>query len=397
VRPASLKPLNPARIGLITGGSELLEGGMLGRITRRLAVVAAGVAMLALTGCGGGAEKTKTLKIYNWSDYIDPALLKTFEAETGIKVVYDTFDSNEVLETKVLTGGTGYDLVVPSNHALPRYIQAKAIQPLDFAKLPNAKNLWPDLMKRMDPFDPGDKYNIPYMWGTMGIGYNKAEIAKRLPGVDVDSWKVVFDPANLAKLKDCGVYFLDASEDMFAVTLQYLGKDPNSRNPADYAEATDLLLKLRPYVTKFHSSEYINALANGDACVVIGYSGDILQAATRAKEAKNGVEIAYAIPKEGSQVWFDVFTIPVDAPNPEAAYKFLDFMLRPEIIAKASNFTSYANANQAATALVKPDIRDDTNVYPTPEVFSRLFVTTTKDQALVREVNRQWTRVMTGK
>jgi putrescine transport system substrate-binding protein len=370
---------------------------MLGSMTRRLAVAMAAVSVLGLGACEGG-EKTKndTLKIYNWSDYIDPKLLEEFTKETGYKVVYDTFDSNEVLETKVLTGGTGYDIVAPSNHNLPRYIQAKAIQPLDFAKLPNRKNLWPDLMERMEPFDPGAKYNIPYMWGTMGVGYNKAEVAKRLPGVALDSWSVVFDPKNLSKLKDCGVYFLDASEDMYAVALHYLGRDPNSKNPADYEAATELLLKLRPYVRKFHSSEYIEALANGDACVVIGYSGDILQARDRADEAKKGVEVGYFIPKEGSQVWFDVFTIPADAPNPEAAYRFLDFMMRPEIIARASNSTNYANANLPATQLVKAEVRDDPNVYPTPEVFQRLFVTTTKDQALVKVVNREWTKVTTG-
>jgi len=363
--------------------------------TRRWAVLAAGaMAALALTGCGG--PKQDTLHIYNWSDYIDPALLEQFTKETGIKVVYDTFDSNEVLETKVLTGGTGYDIVAPSNHNVPRYITAKAIAPLDFAKLPGRKNLWPELMARMEPFDPGGKYSVPYMWGTMGIGYNKAEVAKRLPGVALDSWDVVFKPENLAKLKDCGVYFLDAAEDMYAVVLNYQGKDPNSRAVADYEAATALMLKLRPSITKFHSSEYINALANGDACVVVGYSGDILQAATRAEEAKNGVEVGYFIPKEGSQVWFDVFAIPVDAPNKEAAYKFLEFMLRPEIIAKASNYTEYANANQAATPLVDEELRSNPNVYPTPEVFGRLFVTTTKDQALLRETNRLWTRVMNG-
>ncbi len=362
--------------------------------TRRWAMLAMGAAALALAACGG--PKQDTLHIYNWSDYIDPALLEEFTKETGIKVVYDTFDSNEMLETKVLTGSTGYDIVAPSNHNLPRYITAKAIAPLDFAKLPNRKNLWPELMQRMEPFDPGAKYNVPYMWGTMGIGYNTAEIAKRLPGVTIDSWDVVFKPENLAKLKDCGVYFLDASEDMYAVALNYLGKDPNSKVVADYEAATEMLLALRPHITKFHSSEYINALANGDACVVIGYSGDILQAADRAEEAGRGVEIAYAIPKEGSQVWFDVFAIPADAPNPEAAYKFLDFMLRPEVIAKASNYTAYANANSAATPLVDEELRSDPNVYPTPEVFGRLFVTTTKDQALVREVNRLWTKVMSG-
>jgi len=365
-------------------------------LTRRWTVGVLGAAALALGACGGG-DKEPTLRIYNWSDYIDPALLEEFTKETGIKVVYDTFDSNEVLETKVLTGGTGYDIVAPSNHNVPRYITAKAIAPLDFSKLPGRKNLWPDLMQRMEPFDPGGKYTVPYMWGTMGIGYNTAEIAKRLPGVTVDSWDVVFKPENLARLKDCGVYFLDASEDMYAVTLNYLGKDPNSLNVADYEAATNLLVSLRPHITKIHSSEYINALANGDACIAIGYSGDILQAATRAEEAKNGVEISYVIPKEGSQVWFDVFAIPADAPNKDAAYKFLDFMLRPAVIARASNYTEYANANLPATLLVDEELRTNPNVYPTPEVFSRLFVTTTKEQTLLEQVNRLWTRVMTGR
>jgi putrescine transport system substrate-binding protein len=355
-------------------------------------------AVLALAGCGqgGGKAKTDELHIYNWSDYIDPALLEQFTKETGIKVLYDTFDSNEVLETKVLQGDTGYDLVVPSNHNVPRYIAAKAIQPLDKAKLVGLASLDPEVMRHMAAFDPGGKYAVPYMQGTIGIGYNEAAVAKRLPGVPIDSWAVVFDPANLAKLKDCGVYFLDASEDMYAVALNYLGKDPNSKLPADYAAATDLLMKARPFVRKFHSSEYIDALANGDICVAIGYSGDVLQAKDRAEEAKNGVALAYAIPKEGSQVWFDVFTIPADAPNPAAAYKFLDFMLRPEVIAKASNYTHYANANSAATKLVDPEVRDDPTVYLSPDLSKRLFVTTTKDQALLREVNRQWTRVLTG-
>lgn len=355
-------------------------------------------AMLALAGCGqqDGGHRPQTLKIYNWSDYIDPAILADFTKETGIRVVYDTFDSNEILETKVLQGQTGYDIVTPSNHNVPRYIAAKAIAPLDKAKLPNAKNLWPDVMAHLEPFDPGAKYAIPYMWGTIGIGYNVDAVAKRLPGVKLDSWAVVLAPKNLAKLKDCGVYYLDASEDMYAVALNYLGKYPNSKDLADYQAATDLLVKARPYVRKFHSSEYIEALANGDICVAVGYSGDVLQAKARAEEAKNGVKLAYVIPREGSQVWFDVFTIPIDAANPEAAYRFLDYMLRPEVIAKASNFTQYANANAAATKLVDPEVRDNPNVYPTPEVFKRLFVTKDKDQVLLREVTRLWTRVQTG-
>jgi putrescine transport system substrate-binding protein len=358
-------------------------------VATALAVAACGPAR---TPQGGGG----VLNIYNWSDYIDPALLKDFTAQTGIKVRYDTFDSNEVLETKLLQGHSGYDLAVPSNHNLARYIAAQAIQPLDKTRLKGLQNLSPEVTARMAAFDPGAKYAVPYMQGTIGLGYNAAAVAQRLPGVKIDSWAVVFDPKILSRLQDCGVYFLDASEDMYAVALNYLGKDPNARDPADYAAATDLLMKVRPYVRKFHSSEYIDALANGDICLAIGYSGDVLQARSRAREAGNKVTLAYVIPKEGSQVWFDVFTIPADAPNPAAAYSFLNFMLRPQVIARASNATKYANANAAATPLVDPAVRDDPAAYPPPEISRRLFVTTTKDQGLLREVNRQWTRVLTG-
>lgn len=351
---------------------------------------------LAFSACVPSPKSAGVLNIYNWSDYIDPALLKQFTAETGVKVRYDTFDSNEVLETKVLQGGTGYDIVVPSNHNIPRYVAAQAIQPLDKTKLKGLENLEPAVVARMAAFDPGAKYAVPYMQGTIGIAYNTGAVAKRLGGAPVDSWAMVFDPKVLAKLQDCGVYFLDASEDMYAVALNYLGKDPNSKDPKDYAAATDLLLKVRPYVRKFHSSAYIDALANGDICVAIGYSGDVLQAKSRAAEAKNGVKLAYVVPKEGSQVWFDLFTLPVDAPDRAAAYSFLNFMLRPDVIAKASNYTKYANANAAATTLVDPAVRNDPAAYPPPELAKRLFVTTTKDQALLREVNRQWTKVLTG-
>lgn len=368
---------------------------------RRLGILL-GLAALALTGCNQSGKAPasangETLRIYNWSDYIDPDLLKQFTAETGIKITYDTFDSNEVLETKVLQGQTGYDLVVPSNHNLPRYIAAGALLPLDKKQLPGLDRIAPDAATNLSAFDPGGAYSVPYMQGTIGIGYNITEVSRRLPGVKIDSWAVVFEPQNLAKLKDCGVYFLDASEDMFAVTLNYQGKNSNSTDPADYEAAAALLLKARPYVRKFHSSEYVDALANGDICVAVGYSGDVLQAKDRADEAKNKVEIGYVIPKEGSQVWYDLFTIPKDAPNAAAAHKFIAFMLRPEVIARASNATRYANANADALKLVDADVRDDPNIYPTPELTKRLFVTTTKDQDLLRVINRQWTRVLTGR
>jgi putrescine transport system substrate-binding protein len=374
---------------------------MLGSMTRRLAVAMAAVSVLGLAGCeagksgGGKPAAAQEIHVYNWSDYIDPKLLEEFTAETGIKVVYDTFDTAELMETKLMTGQSGYDVAVPANHTIPKLIAAKAIEPLDFGKLPNRKNLWPEILSGMAPFDPGAKYSVPYMWGTMGIGYNKAKVAERLPGVALDSWSVIFDPANLAKLKDCGVFFLDAPEDMFGVVLTYMGKDPNSTNPADYEAAAQLLLKLRPYVRKFHSSEYIEALANGDACVVVGYSGDVFQARDRAAEAKNGVEIDYIIPKEGSQLWFDAMTIPAGG-NREAAHRFIDFMMRPEIIARASNVTTYANGNLASATLVDADIKNNPGIYPPPEVMSRLFTTKAKDQPLMKVVTRQWTKVLTG-
>lgn len=366
-----------------------------GEFTRRAAVIAAAATVLA--GCGQGGAKEEVLHIYNWSDYIDPAIVSDFTKETGIKVVYDTFDSQEVMETKLLTGGTGYDLVVPANNSVPRLIQAGVLQKLDKAQLSNFGNLWPDLMARMDPFDPGAQYTAPYMWGTIGIGYNVDAVKQRLPGVAIDSWDVVFRPENIAKLKDCGVYMLDASEDMFTVALAAQGKNPNSLAEADYAGATDMLLGVRPSVRKFHSSEYINALANGDICLAVGFSGDVFQAKARADEAGGKVKIDYVIPREGTQVYFDVFAIPADAPNPAAALKFMNYMLRPEVAAKASNYVQFANANQKALDKVDPEIRDNPNIYPTPEVFSRLFVATSKDPKLVREINRQWTRVVTGR
>jgi putrescine transport system substrate-binding protein len=339
----------------------------------------------------------KVVNVYNWSDYIDPTALDDFTKETGIKVVYDTYDNNEIVETKLMAGKSGYDIVVPSGPFLQRMIAQKVFEPLDKSKISNIKNAWPEISQRLGIYDPGNKYAVDYMWGTTGIGYNVQKVKERLGEKAIDSWDVLLKPENLAKLKDCGVMVLDAPEDVFPGVLRYLGLNPDSKNAADYQKATDVLMKVRGNIKKFHSSEYINALANGDICLAVGYSGDMLQAKKRAEDAKNGVEIAYTIPKEGALMWFDSMAIPADAPNKDNAYAFIDFMMRPEIAARNSNFVSYANGNIASKPLVKPEITGNPGVYPSDEVMSRLFTDTTHDDKLQKQVTRLWTRVKTGK
>ena len=343
------------------------------------------------------AAQEKVVNVYNWTDYVDPTVLEDFTKETGIKVVYDTYDNNEIVETKMLAGKSGYDLVVPSGPFMQRMIAAGVFRPLDRSKLKNAGNVWPEIATRLSVFDPGNKHAINYMWGTTGIGYNVAKAKERLGDRPVDSWEILLKPEIVAKFKDCGVMLLDSPEDVFPGILRAIGANPDSKNAADYQKAADALAKIRPHVRKFHSSEYINALANGDVCLVLGYSGDVLQAKKRADEAKNGVEVGYAIPKEGALMWFDSMIIPADAPNVENAYAFLDFMLRPDIAARNSNFVAYANGNIAAKPLVKPEVLNNPGVYPNDAVFARLFTNTAADEKLQRTITRLWTRVKTGK
>ncbi len=293
------------------------------------------VAATATVVAPGVRADDREVRIYNWSDYIDPAVLADFTKETGIKAVYDVFDSNELLETKLLAGGSGYDLVVPSGYFLSRQIEAGVFAKLDKAKLPNLSNTWPLINERVSIYDPGNVYSVNWMWGTTGVGYNEAKIKERMPDAPVESWDLVFKPDILAKFKDCGVHMLDASDDIVPAALNYLGLDPNSSDPEDLKKAEALLLGIRPFVQKFHSSEFINALANGDICIAVGYSGDILQARNRAVEAKNSVVIRYSLPKEGAQMWFDQMAIPTDAKNVEEAHVFLNYILKPEVIAKA--------------------------------------------------------------
>ena len=359
---------------------------------RRLAVLFCTVAL----GLGMAEAQEKVVNVYNWSDYIDPQILEDFRKETGIRVVYDTFDTNVLLETKLLAGGSGYDVVVPTATFLSRQIKAGVFRKLDRAKLPNLKNEWDFVTSRLERYDPGNRHAVDYMWGTTGLGYNVRKIKERMADAPLDSWRLALDPEIVKRFADCGIYVLDAPEDVLPAVLTYLGLDPNSKKPEDIDKAVNHLGKIRPYIRKFHSSEYINALANGDICLTIAYSGDVLQARKRAEEARNGVEIAYAIPKEGAQMWFDVMAVPQDAPHAEAAYAFIDYMLRPEVAARASNFIRYANGNVASQPLLDPDVRNNPSVYPTEEVLKRLFTIDTFDPKLQRLVTRAWTRLKTG-
>ena len=344
-----------------------------------------------------GAATAETVRVYNWSDYIDESLLDKFEEETGIELVYDVFDSNEVLETKMLAGGSGYDVVVPSGTFLQRQITAGAFQPLDTSKLPNLENMWDVVSSRTEQYDPDNAHSINYMWGTTGIGVHVGKV-KEILGEDapIDSWDLVFDPANMEKLADCGVHFLDAPAEMIPAALNYIGEDPNSHDPDVIAKAEEVFMPVRPYIQKFHSSEYINALANGDVCVAVGWSGDILQARDRADEADNGVEIAYNAPSEGAQMWFDQMAIPVDAPNPEGAHKFLNFIMDAENMAAASNYVYYANGNKASQEHLVEDVIGDPAIYPSEAALNNLFTTTPYPPKVQRVVTRLWTKIKSG-
>jgi len=340
----------------------------------------------------------RSVNFYNWSNYIAPDVLDDFTRQTGIKVIYDTFDANETLETRLLAGKSGYDVVVPTAYFLQRQIAANVFQKLDKSKLPNLANGWPAVTQRLAIYDPGNQYAVNYMWGTTGIGYNVKAVQKILgPDARIDSWDMVFKPENLAKFKECGIQMLDSADDIFPAALSYLGLDPNSTQPADLEKAAALVSQIRPLVRKFHSSEYLNALATGEICFVVGWSGDILQARSRAAEANNGIEIAYAIPKEGAQMFFDNLAIPADAKNVTEAYELINYLYRPEIAARNSDYLSYANGNLASQQLMDPKILNNKNIYPDAAMLKKLFVISARDPATQRIINRLWTRVKTGR
>ena len=357
----------------------------------------ASVALATIFIASAVHAQERVVHVYNWSDYIDESVLEDFTKETGIKVVYDVFDSNELLETKLLAGGSGYDVVVPTGPFLARQITAGVFQKLDKSKLPNLANMWPDISARLAKYDPGNEYAVNYMWGTTGIGYN-VKMAEKILGPDakIDSWDMVFKPENAEKLKACGINILDASDETFAISMNYIGKDPDSKAAADLEAGGAVYSQIRPFVKTFNSSSYIDDLANGDICVTIGWSGDILQAKARAEEAKNGVEIEYVIPKEGTYMWFDNLAIPADSKNVAEAHEFINYLMKPEVIAKASNYVQYANGNLASQALLDEAVIKNPSVYPTEETVKKLFTISPYGPKEQRVLNRVWTQIKTG-
>jgi putrescine transport system substrate-binding protein len=385
---------------------------------RRAAVARRGAAVLALgfisllSACGGSkgpagagsderaasgaSDSGKVLNLYIWSDYLAPNTVSDFEKQTGIKVNASYFDTNETLETKLLAGSSGFDVVVPTASYFERQIKAGVYLTLDKSKLPNLKNMDPQLMERVAQHDPGNAHGVIYMWGTNGIGYNEKMVKELMPDAPLDSWRLVFDPAVASKIAKCGISVLDSPAEMMRVVLSYLGRDPNSQKPEDAAAAEETLLKIRPYIRNINSSEYIEALANGDLCVAVGYNGDILQARDRARDANKGVEIKYIVPKEGSILWFDMLAIPKDAPHPDAAYAYLNYIMDPKVTAEISNFKRYANANAASARYVLDSVKNDPSIYPPPELRQKLAVQLADSPDQTRAITRLWQKFKTG-
>ena len=342
------------------------------------------------------SQAADTVKIYNWSDYIAPDTLKNFQSASGITPIYDVYDSNETLDGKLMTGKSGYDVVFPSNHFMARQIQGGALKKLDKSQLPNWNNLNPVLLKALETNDPGNEHGFPYLWGSTGIGYNVAKVKAVLGDVPLDSWDLILKPENMKKLSQCGVAILDNGPEVLPITLHYLGLPHHSKDPADYKKAEATLMAIRPYVRYFHSSKYVSDLANGEICVAVGFSGDIMQAANRAKEANNGVDIGYVIPKEGAPMWFDMVAMPADAPDEKAAYAFMNYLLEPKVMAGISDYVRYANGNAKADGLVSADLKADTKVYPSEETMKTLFALEAMPLATDRIRTRLWNKVKSG-
>ena len=383
---------------------------------RRTAILALGCALL-MDACGGGKSGTegaatvaaspapdssaasdsgKALNLYIWSDYLAPNALPDFEKRTGIKVHVSYFDTNETLETRLLAGHSGFDVVVPTASYFERQIKAGVYLTLDKSKLPNLKNMDAQLMSRVALHDPDNAHGVIYTWGTNGIGYNEKMIKALLPDAPLDSWRMVFDPAVASKIAKCGISVLDSPAEMVRVVLSYLGRDPNSQKPEDLTASEATMAKIRPYIRNINSSEYIEALANGDICLAVGYNGDVLQARDRARDANKGIEIQYVVPKEGSILWFDMLAVPKDAPDVESAYAFLDYMMIQHVAADVSDFRRYATANAAAQPLVQAAVRDDPGIYPPKELRQKLAVQLADSPDQTRAITRVWQKFKTG-
>jgi len=373
---------------------------------RRTAILALGcVAALVLNACGGGKSgggaaadsgSSKVLNLYIWSDYLAPNTLADFEKQTGIKIHVAYYDTNETLETKLLAGSSGYDIVVPTASYFERLIKAGAFTALDKSRLPNLKNMDTELMQKVKQNDPDNGHGVIYLWGTNGIGYNEKMVKALMPDAPLDSWRMVFDPAVASKLSKCGISVLDSPAEMLRAVYSYMGKDPNSQSADDLVQAEAIMTKIRPYISSINSSGYIEALANGDICVAVAYNGDVMQSRDRAKEANKGIEIKYALPKEGSIVWFDMLAIPKEAPNLESAYAFMNYMMTPQVIADVSNFKRYADANTAAQPLVLPAVNHDAAIYPTPAQREHLTLQSADSAEQTRAITRIWQKFKTG-
>lgn len=355
------------------------------------------LATTALSLFAFGAQAQQVVNVYNWSDYIAEDTLANFTAATGITVNYDVYDSNDTLEARMLAGSSGFDVVVPTGDFLQRQIGAGVYQPLNRDLLPNLANMDPALMALAAAFDEGNAHSVVYLWGTTGIGFNRAAVAERM-GADyeVNSWDILFNPETAAKFADCGIAWLDSHTEILPAGLRYIGREPVTTSEEDFNAAAEMLQQVRPFVRYFHSSQYISDLANGEICLAIGWSGDILQAAARAEEAGNGVEVGYAIPNEGAHLWFDLFAIPVDAPNPEAAHAFINYMMDAQVAANNTNYVAYPNANAASTALIDEAILNDPTIYPTEEAKAGFWTLSPYDSRTDRIVTRIWTRLRTG-
>jgi putrescine transport system substrate-binding protein len=365
------------------------------------------LAVVAVGGCNshthagvasaGNAAEEKVLNVYNWADYIGKDTLAKFERATGIRVVYDTYDADETLEAKMMAGDSGYDVVSTSTDFFSRQIKAGIYQPLDRDKLPNWKNLDPAVLAVEAEADPGNRYAMPYLRHVNGFAYNVDMIKARMPDAPLDSLDMIFKPQIIARFADCGVSFLDQAEDVLQLALNYLHLDPNSTNPEDYKRAEKLLLAVRPYIRAFDSTEYMNGLGNKEFCISMSWSGDYAAARARAKAAGVDVNLAFTVPKEGANASFDALLIPADAPHPNAAHQFLNFILEPQIIAEITNEIHYGNDNIASTPFVDPQILHDPAIYPTPETAARLYESAEVNPALERIRTRTWTRIKTAR